>query len=59
VSILQRENLLNFYEKTMKLSATDTSTSIAELIDDEAVMQEVEAKREANEQSEFEISVGS
>lgn len=46
-------------KKTMKLSATDTSTSIAELIDDETVMQEVEAKREANEQSEFEISVGS
>lgn len=43
----------------MKLSATTESASIAELINDEDVMKEVEAKREANEQSEFEIAVGS
>lgn len=43
----------------MKLSATTESTSIAELIDDEEVLNVIEAKREANEQSEFEIAVGS
>jgi len=43
----------------MKLSATTESTSIAELINDEEVLNVIEARREANEQSEFEIAVGS
>ena len=43
----------------MKLSATDTSSSIASLINDEDVMALIEAKREANEPVEVEIAVGS
>lgn len=43
----------------MKLSATTGSTSIAELINDDAVLEAIEAKRQANHPIEVEISVGS
>lgn len=43
----------------MKLSATTVSASIAELINDDAVLEAIEAKRQANQPIEVEISVGS
>jgi hypothetical protein len=41
----------------MKLSATTTSSSIVDLINDDEVLALIEAKRNANEPIEIEISV--
>lgn len=43
----------------MKLSATTTSSSIVDLINDDEVLTLIEAKRNANEPIEIEISVWS